>query len=306
MTPELEEHLARCLRKLESSAVSVRERKELPYGIQLKLHKGNRTCAVNLYHSRKKGSSVVGSGGDGLLLNEVLEMLAASGHKENLPYSGTRTGTDEAGKGDYFGPLVAAAVWCPREKAEKLKLMGAGDSKRLSARTVRELYEKITEMDGIVYSVCSIPPGEYNSLFAGFSSRGMNSLDIQAMAHGKAISGVLRKTGDLGTLVIDRFCDMKRLKPWLPEELGNIVLMVKAEDKEPAVAAASILARSVYLEQLSLISGRYGMDLRPGAGHLVDQAGRQLVSRFGSGVLPDTAKLHFSNTQRITGGLDLS
>jgi ribonuclease HIII len=304
VTTELQDHLSSSVRKLELAGISVVQRKELPYGVQLKLKKGSRTCALNLYHSRKKGSSVIGSGGDDLLLKESLELLLEASSRGSLLLGGTRTGTDEAGKGDYFGPLVAAAVSCGEDAAGKLLSMGAGDSKRLSRKTVQDLYEKITEMDGIVYSVCALAPREYNRLFAGFSSRGMNSLDMQAMAHGKAIAGVLDKTGDAGTVVIDRFCDMKRLKPWLPDIPGSFQLLVKAEDKEPAVAAASIIARSVYLEQLALISRKYGMDLTPGAGAQVDATGRKLVSASGEGVLIETAKIHFSNTLRITRGLD--
>lgn len=302
MTAELQKHLNSSLEKLERSDISAIQMKELPYGVQLKLKKGSRTCALNLYHSRKKGNSVIGSGGDDLLLEEALSVLIQSPPRMGLITSGTRTGTDEAGKGDYFGPLVAAAVRCSEETAGELHAMGAGDSKRLSAKTVQDLYERITEMDGIIYSVCVVAPLEYNSLFASFSSRGMNSLDIQAMAHGKAIAEVLERTGNTGTVVIDRFCDLKRLKPWLPEELGNVELMVKAEDKEPAVAAASILARSVYLEQLAILSCKFGIVLKPGAGEQVDSTGRKLVSESGAKVLVETAKLHFSNTLRITGG----
>ncbi len=305
MTAELQKHLISSLEKLERHGISASQRKELPYGVQLKLQKGGRTCALNLYHSRKKGGSVVASGGDDFLLKEALSALTQTPSRSILVHRGVRTGTDEAGKGDYFGPLVAAAVWCSEETAKELKAMGAGDSKRLSAKTVQDLYEKITEMEEVVYSVRVVTPREYNSLFASFSSRGMNSLDIQAMAHGKAIAEVLERTGNAGTVVIDRFCDLKRLKPWLPDKLGNVELMVKAEDKEPAVAAASILARSVYLEQLALISEKFGVILKPGAGEQVDTTGRRLVSESGQKVLVETAKIHFSNTLRITRGLDL-
>ena len=305
MTAELQEHLSTSLGKLERSGISAIQMRELPYGVQLKLEKGNRTCAVNLYHSRKKGGSVVPSGGDDILLKEALSILTETPFRNDLLHRGVRTGTDEAGKGDYFGPLVAAAVSCSEETAKELHAMGAGDSKRLSPRTVQDLYGKITEMEEVIYSVCVVSPREYNSLFASFSSRGMNSLDIQAMAHGKALAGILERTGDPGTVVVDRFCDLKRLRPWLPEKLGKVELMVKAEDKEPAVAAASILARSVYLEQLAVISGRFKIELKPGAGEQVDKTGRRLVSGSGGKVLVETAKIHFSNTLRITGGLDL-
>lgn len=304
MTAELQKHLSSSVEKLELAGIKVIQRRELPYGIQLKLQKQSRTCALNLYHSKKKGCSAVASGGDDILLEEVITLIKEAPPGSSLLYSGTRTGTDEAGKGDYFGPLVVAAVCCGEENARKLLSMGAGDSKRLSRKKVQDIYEKITEMDDIVYSVFVLAPAEYNRLFAEFSSRGMNSLDMQAMAHGKAVEGVLEKAGNAGTIVIDKFCHMKRLKPWLPDKLGRVELMVKAEDKEPAVAAASIVARSVYLEQLARLSLKYGVAFTPGAGEQVDATGRKLVLASGDEILVDTAKIHFSNTLRITRGLD--
>lgn len=302
MSPELKLHLRDSLNKISKAGISVVGQKELPYGVQIKLKKKGFFCAVNLYHSQKKGSTVVGSGGDDNLLKDVLSILSGTPVVEKLLFRGRRTGTDEAGKGDYFGPLVAAAVSCEEKAAQELLRMGAGDSKRLSAGTVRELYEKITEMKGISYSVCSVSPVEYNSLFASFKARGMNSLDIQAMAHGKAIAGVLELIGNPGIIVIDRFCDMKRLKPWLPGNSFRIELMTKAEDKEPAVAAASIIARSVYLDEIAILSGICGIKLKPGAGENIDRIGRELVSAKGENILIRSAKLHFSNTVRITQG----
>ncbi len=67
-------------------------------------------------------------------------------------------------------------------------------------------------------------------------------------------------------MIIDRFCEMPRLRPWLPGNCPAVELMVRAEDREPAVAAASIIARSVYLEELQLLSARFGVPLSPGAG----------------------------------------
>ncbi|MHC4838568.1 MAG: DUF3378 domain-containing protein, partial [Planctomycetota bacterium] len=40
-------------------------------------------------------------------------------------------GTDEAGKGDYFGPLVVAGVALPRDRLEILQTLGVDDSKSL-------------------------------------------------------------------------------------------------------------------------------------------------------------------------------
>jgi ribonuclease HIII len=300
MSPELERYLAASLKKLSDRGITASATKELPYGVQLKLTGNGLACAVNLYYSKKKGLSAVPSGGDRSLLDEVTTLLVDNPPDGRLSIRGIRVGTDEAGKGDYFGPLVAAAVSCGEDECRQLLEMGTGDSKRLSRGKVRELYEKITEMEGIVYSVCSIPPLEYNGLFAGFQSRGMNSLDMLARAHGIAIDGILKKGAMPANIIIDRFCDMKRLKPWLPATNARIELLVRAEDREVSVAAASIIARSVYLEELESLSNRFGVELSPGAGESIDHTGQNLVVLNGENSLVHTAKVHFVNTLRIT------
>ena len=61
----------------------------------------------------------------------------------NLPY----IGTDESGKGDYFGPLVIAAVWLDEETQTLLKELGVRDSKTLSDR-------KCQQLAGLIRKIC--------------------------------------------------------------------------------------------------------------------------------------------------------
>ena len=48
-------------------------------------------------------------------------------------------GTDESGKGDYFGPMVIAGIWVDEPTKAKLEVMGIKDSKLLSDKRCREL-----------------------------------------------------------------------------------------------------------------------------------------------------------------------
>lgn len=300
ITPELQKHLDTTARKLASMGIMVAERKELPYGVQLTLSSSGSSCKINLYHSRKKGNSLVQAGGDKGLLNKVLDLPG----KVSIPASnvppGLRAGSDEAGKGDYFGPLVVAAVACEQSTAHALTAMGVGDSKKLSPGKVRDLYEKITVMSDVKYAVCSISPREYNRLFDKFKSLGMNSLDTLAMAHGKAFEDLTAGGVEPAMAVVDKFCEMKRLRRWLTIPTSKVELRVRAEDSEPAVAAASIIARSVYLDELARLSEYCGVTLSPGAGAPVDGIGRQLVYLKSDAILLETAKVHFVNTIRIT------
>lgn len=305
ISTELNTHLKETLKKLSAMGVSVQEQKELPYGVQLVLSGYGANCKINLYHSKKKGFSTVQAGGEKTFLAMILRKLGVVVTPTGSVVTavavppGLRAGSDEAGKGDYFGPLVVAAVTCEQSTANTLTAIGVGDSKKLSAAKVRELYEKITVMSDVRYSVCSVSPREYNRLFTAFKQKGKNSLDTLAMAHGKAFEDLFEGKEEPTAAVVDKFCEMKRLKPWLTIPVSRVELRVRAEDSEPSVAAASIIARSVYLDELSRLSSLYGVTFTPGAGASVDKLGRELVRLHGDTVLHETAKVHFANTQRI-------
>ncbi|MCK4221238.1 MAG: ribonuclease HIII, partial [Dehalococcoidia bacterium] len=73
-------------------------------------------------------------------------------------------GSDESGKGDYFGPLVIVAVLVNTVSAESLAQLGVKDSKRLSDKSVRELAGEIKTK--CLHSVVAIGPRRYNELYS--------------------------------------------------------------------------------------------------------------------------------------------
>ena len=70
-------------------------------------------------------------------------------YKENLNYIG---GTDEAGRGPLYGPVVASCVVLPKD----FKLDGLNDSKKLTEKKRNEYYnyliKNVTYGIGIVYN----------------------------------------------------------------------------------------------------------------------------------------------------------
>ncbi len=53
-----------------------------------------------------------------------------------IPLLESHIGTDESGKGDYFGPLVIAGVFVDRRLESILKELGAADSKENSDKKI--------------------------------------------------------------------------------------------------------------------------------------------------------------------------
>lgn len=204
-------------------------------------------------------------------------------------------GTDESGKGDYFGPLVVAAVLVNQEKEKELKEIGVRDSKQLSDNTIEELSQQIQMK--YIYSLVVIGPEKYNQLYEKMK----NLNRILAWGHARAIENVLIKT-DCHRAVTDRFGDEKFVRNALMEKGKEITLeqRVHAED-DLAVAAASILARAEFVRRLKKISQEIGYQLPKGASREVEKAGKFLVEREGEEILKKVAKFHFKTTRTILG-----
>jgi ribonuclease HIII len=71
------------------------------------------------------------------------------------------------------------------------------------------------------------------------------------------------------------------------------------------VAAASILARARYLEEMDKLSERVGFELPRGSTHVLDAA-RRVVEELGEEGLAEVAKIHFSITRRVLGAAEES
>jgi ribonuclease HIII len=72
----------------------------------------------------------------------------------------------------------------------------------------------------------------------------------------------------------------------------------KAE-ADPAVAAASILARERFVLWMERQSRELQITLPKGASEMVKQAGRELVQKHGHSILGKIAKLHFKTATEI-------
>jgi ribonuclease HIII len=203
-----------------------------------------------------------------------------------------RIGTDESGKGDYFGPLVVAAVHAGPEEEKVLKYLGVKDCKRLSDARVLELDAEIRRH--CKHSVVRINPEKYNALHAKFG----NLNHLLAWAHAKAIETILKDVM-CKTVISDQFGDEKLLRERLEKRVKGVELIQRHRaESDPAVAAASVVARAEFLRSIEYISGAFGIMFPKGATKVVD-AGRMFVAAYGSERLPEVAKVHFRTTDKL-------
>ena len=92
-----------------------------------------------------------------------------------------RIGIDESGKGDYFGPLVIAAVFVDATTQSELTLMNVRDSKKISDGRILDMAPDIRTI--CPHSIIAIGPQRYNELYAKI--RNLNRL--LAWGHAKAM-----------------------------------------------------------------------------------------------------------------------
>ncbi len=219
---------------------------------------------------------------------------------QNDLFKGERTGVvgvDEAGKGDYFGPLVIAACFADKEIEHEFRAFGLRESKKVSDSRAMALEKSIREIAPC--EVLAIGPERYNELYGKI--RNLNKL--LAWGHARALENLLARTYPT-EVISDQFGDKRLIENTLFEKGRNVRLtqMHRAEEN-PVVAAASILARAEFLRRLRALSTQYKMDLPKGAGTPVDEAGRRFIRQLGQNELGKVAKLHFKNTARVSANL---
>ncbi|MCD4702216.1 MAG: ribonuclease HIII [Candidatus Aegiribacteria sp.] len=292
---ELAQRVDEAAGKLEESGIDATDRRVLSNGIRITFTENGRSSGINFYYSKKNGFSVVPAGGDIDLSQRIKEILLPD--SVVMPDE-TWTGSDEAGKGDYMGPLTVAAVYVDRQRADQYRSIGITDSKVLSNDSVRKYAESIRGSSDGCFSIVSVSPLEYNARFGKLSKKGKNSLDLLAECHAEAIRVLLRKTPGPARVIIDKFCNEKRIAYLLPEGDYMLDLRVRGES-DPAVAAASILARDAYLAGLDRISEKFGIKALSGSGDQTDKIAREFVRSFGVDVLDEIAKVHFKNTLKV-------
>ena len=205
-------------------------------------------------------------------------------------------GTDEAGKGDYFGPLVVAGVYVDAPCREAFAGLGIVDSKVLSNRRIRDMAAWMRNHYEQHIVVVQKMPNAYNSLYSTLREQGKNLNTLLASLHAEAIQTLQTRLGAKHALV-DRFSKNDLLTPQLTQGEIEVIQVPKAES-DIAVAAASIIARDVFLTGMENLSQKYRFRLPRGA-YRVTEAGREFINIHGPEALEDVAKLHFSLTKTI-------
>lgn len=153
-------------------------------------------------------------------------------------------GVDEAGRGPLAGPVCAAAVILPKD----VEIEGLNDSKKLTDKKRRELFEVITET-AVSYGIAFADEKEIDEI---------NILQATFRAMARAMAALSVKP-ELALIDGNRACDFG-----IP-----VRTIVKGDSLSASIAAASILAkvtRDRLMEQYAEEFPQYGFEVHKGYG----------------------------------------
>jgi ribonuclease HIII len=247
---------------------------------------------------------VQGKGEGVALLERLVEEFAVPDSAPvpmDLPRDAPWAGADESGKGDYFGPLVSAAVVVDADSAARLAAAGVQDSKRLTDARVAKLAGEVRRLTA--HALTTVAPPRYNDLYEQFRREGKRLNQLLAWAHVRSISDLVERGAPPAYAIVDQFADARVVERAAASRTRGLrIVQFPRAEADVAVASASILARAAFLDWLEEASQRVGVRLPKGASPQVVKAGREVVARHGATGLRSVAKLHFATTQRVLEG----
>jgi ribonuclease HIII len=257
-------------------------------------------CRINLYNSGKL--LVQGKAAQEWItftLETEILLEAQFGYDELLDPEASQPhmGIDESGKGDFFGPLVIASAYVDEGLVEKLREIGVRDSKKISSDNVAlNMARDIRKILGDRCAMVTIGPRSYNRMYAKI--RNVNK--ILAWGHARAIENLLVKVPDCPRALSDKFGPTHQIERALMDKGKKIKLdqRTKAES-DPAVAAASILARAGFLYALKVMGKTHKFEVPKGASTKVRREAEKLVAYNSPSILLETAKCHFRTTDKV-------
>ncbi|MGD2170435.1 MAG: ribonuclease HIII, partial [Chlamydiota bacterium] len=143
-----------------------------------------------------------------------------------------RIGVDEAGKGDFFGPLCTCAFYAGKEDIQKLISLNIRDSKRMSDQTVLKIAKELEK--SFTHDVICISPLKYNDLY-----QKMKNLNfLLGWAHATAIGNLVQKSS-CKKVIIDQFASEYVVENALKKKNIEVDLTQQHRAESDVVVAAA-------------------------------------------------------------------
>ena len=229
-------------------------------------------------------------------------------------------GSDESGKGDFFGPLVVCCAYVDETILEGMKKFTYLDSqnrvRKLEVKDCKQMSDAQVLMAGASlrrllgpsgYAVVKLGPAAYNRLYAKIK----NINRMLAWAHGTAIEELLEKRPGCNRVVVDQFAPTELTIRRALKERGKKATVEQRHKAESdvAVAAASVIARELFIRACQDMSKEcFGTETAAGQDEKIplgssDPRVRELaevmVRKNGPVWLMNHCKAHFQTTDKV-------
>ena len=280
----------------------------------------NCTLYAKEKHGRRKCCIQGGKAEDFVLFVLEPQVLgeAKLGYEEVLDPDRDKAhgGSDESGKGDYFGPLVTACCYVDEKLASELREMGVKDCKQMSDKAVLAAGANIRRLLGPQrYAVVKIGPPAYNRLYAKIK----NVNRLLAWAHGTCIESLLEKQPACPKVVVDQFAPTETVVKRALKERGRKIVLDQHHKAESdiAVAAASVVARELFLRDLVAALPEYGLESateenpvgaipKGSSDPRIRELAESCVRKNGPKWIMNHCKAHFQTTDKVLSACGLS
>ena len=209
----------------------------------------------------------------------------------------SHAGLDESGKGDFFGPVIAATVIADQPAIEAWIKAGVKDSKQIAESQIIKLDKLIRGTKGVVIRTRFAGMRRYNELMARPRA---NLNGLLAWMHAAALNEALTQK-PVAWGLLDQFSKQPLVQRELVKQGRkdfDLRMRTKAEE-DPVVAAASVVARAEFVRQMHTLSKKFGAKLQKGAGPLVKEQAAAIIAKFGARALGEFAKLHFRTAYEV-------
>ncbi len=300
-------------------------KREVPYSVySIEGDHFNATLYSKEKHGKRK-LCVQGSKAEEFVLFQLEPIVlgaASLGYEHELDPEAfsAHAGSDESGKGDYFGPLVVCCAYTDERLSDAMRELGIKDCKQMTDKAVLTAGAALRKLLGESgYAVVKLNPAAYNRLYA--KMRNINRM--LAWAHGTAIEELLEKRAAVG----GEACERVVVDQFAPTE-ATILRALKARGKSAkveqrhkaesdlAVAAASVIARELFLREVRRMSeevfGSPGAEEPPPSLPLgssdprVRSTAEAMVAQHGPVWLMNHCKVHFQTTDKVLAAVGKS
>jgi len=307
MHDKIMEFLGSLLPELSRRGIALTDEREISYGWQLRLLRDKAEVVLNIYYSDKKGlSTVIGGDTKSALSRDVASLTATlKPAKTEIAMHHWKhwIGSDECGKGDYFGALVGCAVAVNETMINDMRAIGVTDSKLVRDRQIEEIAKRLYRKYKDSINCLVLKPQKYNELYDSFRAQGKNLNDLMAWLHYTLIRGLVERSLThnipMDGVLVDQFSTSSKVQRLCHlKHLGIPVIERHRAETDVAVAAASIIARYQFLQAHRAMREHYQIDFPLGSGARIGDIFRQFINTYSAKRLHEVAKLHFKTTAK--------